>query len=137
MRKTLLTFLLAPTLAMAEAGPSAVADYFQVHEPFQTHACKGESGNKEMEVCSVKELAAASSRMKARYQTALSSVGEDFPKLASKLKVNQKLWEQTYHAQCEIQNRESAKGSGYSSILNFCLIQMLNERTSYLSSLTE
>lgn len=137
MTKALLTCFLAPTLAIAAGGDPAVADYFQVHEAYRTQACKGELGNKEMEACSVKELDAASKRMKERLKAAFGTVGDDSPKFAKKLKLTQKAWEQTYITQCEIQNRESSNGTGYSSILNFCLIQMINERASYLKTLTE
>jgi uncharacterized protein YecT (DUF1311 family) len=135
MKKALLTCLLAPTVAVAAGNAPAIADYFKVHEPYDTKACIAANGNAGMEACTLKELETARLQMNARFKAAVRSVNEESPKLALKLKQNQKTWESTYLPQCEVQLYESVTGSGYGSLLNFCLIQMVNERTSYLNTL--
>lgn len=137
MKKLIFLLLGIPTVLMAAGIDQNNPDYYKVHEPYRTVACKKEEFNKSMEECSAKELTMATKAMKERYKVVQAALNEGYPKVGRMLKQSQKIWEQYYATSCVIQNHESAGGTGYSSLLNFCLIEMLNERTSYLNTLTD
>lgn len=137
MRRVALLLLFASLPLMAAESSPPIPNYDSVHLPYRTKACEEKNTDREMKECSAKVLEVTKAQMEQRYKTVLGALEKESPKTAKSLKTEQQLWKKMYPISCSIKVYESEGGTGYYSILDFCLIKMVNERTSYLNSLTD
>ena len=137
MRKVAFLMLFISLPLMAADNQITVPGYTKIHEPYGTKACEKQETNRNMALCSQRVLASSKKALDTRYQFVLKTLKIDYPATAKKLQSTQKMWEAFYPINCEVGEHESESGTGYSSILDFCLIQMVNERISYLDTLID
>lgn len=125
----LLLLCVIPTTLFAATTHLESLTYDEIHKSYQSLNCFDEATQQEMDECGKQSLSSA----KAKMDSILNElIGGDKNAFAEKVKKSQTLWVSFTQISCEIETYESEGGTGYYSILNYCLETKVNERISYL-----
>ncbi|VAW49735.1 hypothetical protein MNBD_GAMMA04-1170 [hydrothermal vent metagenome] len=125
----LLLFCVIPATLFASTTHFESLSYDEIHKSYQSLNCFDEATQQEMNKCGEQSLSSTKAKMDSILNEAIEGKDNAF---SEKIKKSQTLWTTFTHISCEIETYESKSGTGYYSILNFCLETKLNERISYL-----
>lgn len=125
----LLLFFVIPATSFASTTHFESLSYDEIHKNYQSLNCFDEATQQEMNKCGEQSLSLAKDKMNSIFNEVIEEKDNAF---SEKVKKSQVLWTTFAHISCEIETYESEGGTGYYSILNFCLETKLNERISYL-----
>ncbi len=129
----LLVLMLVSSAVIAGGGDAEQGSYYETHKSFLSMNCIDEQTQKDMDDCGVNSLAGVKKEMEA----VLEALSASKPSIAKEIQLDQQNWAAYAKSSCDIETHDSKEGSGYFSVLNYCMETKINERISYLMWLVD